>query len=96
MGTREVVKLLLATGRVDIESKDKCSRTPLLWATLYRNAKVVKLLLATGQVDVNSKDKRGQTLLWWVTLNKNAETVKLLLENGANIAAAYKHVDVVK
>jgi ankyrin repeat protein len=63
MGTREVVKLLLATGQVDIESKDKRGRTLLLWAALYRNAEVVKLLLATGQVDVNSKDKRGQTLL---------------------------------
>ncbi|KAJ5493902.1 hypothetical protein N7463_009989 [Penicillium fimorum] len=52
-----VVKILLATGQVDPDSKDKGGRSPLWWATQNGDEAIVKTLLATGQVDLDSKDK---------------------------------------
>jgi ankyrin repeat protein len=43
-GTRRVVKLLLATGRVDVDAKDENDRTPLGWAAAGGHEAVVKLL----------------------------------------------------
>jgi ankyrin repeat protein len=39
-----VVTLLLATGKVDVDSKDLLGRTPLSWAAANRHEVVVKLL----------------------------------------------------
>ncbi|KIN05220.1 hypothetical protein OIDMADRAFT_51037 [Oidiodendron maius Zn] len=58
-----VVKLLLETGNVDTDLKDKDGRTPLLWAAQWGHEAIVKLLLETGKVDAESKDKDGRTLL---------------------------------
>jgi ankyrin repeat protein len=43
-GHEAVVKLLLATGEVDVESKDNDGRTPLSWAAQRGHEAVVKLL----------------------------------------------------
>jgi ankyrin repeat protein len=44
-GHEAVVKLLLATGKADIDSKDSgYGRTPLSWAARYGQEAVVKLL----------------------------------------------------
>jgi ankyrin repeat protein len=55
-GHEAVVKLLLETGKVDVDSKE---------AAEGGHEAVVKLLLETGKVDVDSKDKYGQTPLSW-------------------------------
>ncbi|KAL8402640.1 hypothetical protein RB596_009125 [Gaeumannomyces avenae] len=81
-GREAIVKLLLETGKVDVESKDNDGQTPLLWATRYGREAVVKLLLDTGRVDVDSKDNHGQTPLWWAAQNGREAIVKLLLETG--------------
>lgn len=61
VGHEAAVKLLLATEKVDIDSKDKHDRTALLWAARGGHVAIIKLLLATGKADVNSKDKHGNT-----------------------------------
>ncbi len=43
-----VVKLLLETGKVDIDAKDKSGRTPLSWAAEKGHVAVVKLLSPTS------------------------------------------------
>ena len=55
-GHEAVVKLLLETGKVDVDSKDQYGRTPLSWAAENGHEAVVKLLLETGKVDADSKD----------------------------------------
>jgi len=77
-----VVKLLLKTGKVDVDSKDMYGQTPLWWAARNGHEAVVKLLLETGKVDVDSKDKEGQTPLRWAAENGHEAVVKLLLETG--------------
>ena len=43
-----MVKLLLATGKVEVNSKDKYAQTPLWRASVNGHEAVVKLLFATG------------------------------------------------
>ncbi|KAK1751198.1 hypothetical protein QBC47DRAFT_464378 [Echria macrotheca] len=62
-GDEPAVRLLLATGKADIESKDELGRTPLSRAAQNGHVAVVKLLLATGKADIDSKDFAGQTPL---------------------------------
>ncbi|KAF2175472.1 hypothetical protein K469DRAFT_533281, partial [Zopfia rhizophila CBS 207.26] len=55
-GHEAVVKLLLETGKVEVDSKDrKSGQTPLSWAAEGGHEAVVKLLLETGKVEVDSK-----------------------------------------
>ena len=74
-----VVKLLLATGKVDVDSKDKNgSRTPLSYAAENGHEGIVKLLLAIDGVDVNSMDNDGRTPLWWAARMGHEAVVELL------------------
>jgi ankyrin repeat protein len=52
-------KLLLATGKVDADSKDNYSQTPLYRAAGNGHEAMVKLLLARGGVDADLKDNDG-------------------------------------
>ncbi|KAH6844764.1 ankyrin repeat protein [Chaetomium sp. MPI-CAGE-AT-0009] len=80
-GHEAVVKMLLDTGKVDINSKDIFGWTPLSLAAMYGHEAVVKMLLDTGKVKIDSKDDSGYTPLshapenefsrslssWWLT-----------------------------
>lgn len=79
-GHEGVVKLLLETGRVDVDSKDFFRRTPLPIAVLREHEAVVKLLLATGRVNVDSKDTDDRTPLSFAAGGGRKAVVKLLLE----------------
>jgi ankyrin repeat protein len=82
-GHEAVVKLLLETGKVDLESKDtEYGQTPLSWAVRNGHESVVKLLLETGKVDLESTGRSGQTPLSWAARYGNKAVVKLLLETG--------------
>jgi hypothetical protein len=48
-GHEAVVKLLLKTGKVEVNSKDKNGLTPLSWAARNGHEAIVKLPLATGR-----------------------------------------------
>ncbi|KAH7111407.1 ankyrin repeat-containing domain protein, partial [Dactylonectria macrodidyma] len=52
-GHEAVVKLLLDTGKADVDTKDNDGRTPLLWAAETRHEAMVKLLLDTGKADIS-------------------------------------------
>ena len=58
-GHRAIVKLLLKTGKVNINWKDKDSWMPLSWAVEKGRKAIVKLLLKEGKVDIDSRDKNG-------------------------------------
>ncbi|KAI9773365.1 MAG: hypothetical protein M1840_007580 [Geoglossum simile] len=80
-GHEAVVKLLLATEKVDVDSKDGTwGRTPLSWAAEKGHEAVVKLLLATEKVDVNFKGSSwGRTPLSRAAEKGHEAVVKLLL-----------------
>ena len=82
-GYEAVAKLLLATGEVDVHSKDDAGQTPLSRAAAGGHEAVVKLLLATGKVDVNLKDTEyGRTPLSYAAWGGHEAIVKLLLATG--------------
>ncbi|RYP80206.1 hypothetical protein DL770_006337 [Monosporascus sp. CRB-9-2] len=83
---KAVVKLLLETGKVDIDFKDKNGRTPLSWAAGDGHEAVVKLLLETGKADVYSKDKNGRTPLSWAAEGGHLAVVERLLQEKAEEA----------
>ena len=50
-----VVKILVNTGKVNLNAKDPAGRTPLLLAAENGHEEIVKLILNTGKADINSK-----------------------------------------
>ncbi|KAF2467808.1 uncharacterized protein BDR25DRAFT_291179 [Lindgomyces ingoldianus] len=82
-GNEIVVKLLLETGKIDINAKNTCGQTLFWRATSGGHEVVVKLLLETGKVNVEAKDNSGgQTPLWRAASTGYDAVVKLLLETG--------------
>ena len=77
-GDENLAKLLLETGKLDVDPKDNDGRTPLWWAAGYGSEAVVKLLLETGKADVDSKDNDGRTPLSWAARHGRKAVVKLL------------------
>ena len=85
-GHTEVVSLLLATNRVDINAKISHSGfTPLHLACKRGNIEVVELLLTTNRVDVNAKNAFGEIPLHYACFKGDIEVVRLLLANGAQV-----------
>jgi ankyrin repeat protein len=81
-GHDATLKLLLATDKVNVNSKDKHGRSPLSWAARNGHDATLKLLLATDNVNVNSEDKHGRTALSWAAENGNEAITRLLLDTG--------------
>jgi hypothetical protein len=81
-GFKPVVQLLLATGKVELESKDAFGRTPLSYAAKQGHKAVVQLLLATGKVELDLKDIYKQTPLSHAAAGGHEAVVQLLLATG--------------
>ena len=79
-GHEIVVKLLLETGKVDVEVKDDSERTPLIYAVSNGHEAVARLLLETGKCNPEAMGQRGITPLSWAMLGGHAAVVKLLLD----------------
>ena len=85
-GNTEMVKLLLDKGAdINITENEDMS-TPLIWATITKQAKVVQLLLDRG-ADLNAYDDNGDTALDWAEKNKQTEIVKILKDKGARTSS---------
>ena len=86
----EIVRKLLATGKVDINKTNSKGATPLLIAIRSKNFNMVVLLIKAG-ANINTPDsKSGETPLLVAIQDGNTEFVKYLLENGANVNLAGK------
>ena len=81
-GLKDILRLLLVNHKVDPDTEDTWSRTPLSWAAENGHEAVVKLLLETDRVDINSGNVLNQTPLLWAAENGHEAVVKLLLETG--------------
>jgi ankyrin repeat protein len=81
-GHEAVVRLLLETGQVDINSRNNSGWTPLFWAAVNGHEAVVRLLLDTGKAEINSRDNDGRTPLSRAAVNRNEAVIRLLLDTG--------------
>ncbi|RAK90962.1 sex-determining protein fem-1, partial [Aspergillus costaricaensis CBS 115574] len=77
-----IIKLLLGTKNIKLNSKDSSGQTPLSWAAKCGHEVLVRLLLETNKVNINSKDEHNQTPLSLAASNGHETVVKLLLETG--------------
>lgn len=75
------VKLLLNTGKIDINAKSE-GQTPLSHAAQKGEFRIVERLLDTGKVDVNARDKGGQTPLSIAAQRGYDRIVERLLDTG--------------
>ncbi|PNP51254.1 hypothetical protein THARTR1_08158 [Trichoderma harzianum] len=80
-GDADTVGGLLATNKVDPDSRDKrAGRTALSWAAENGHTDVVKLLLDTNKVNVNSMNSDRTTPLHYASLRQHEDIVNLLLD----------------
>ncbi|KAH8654201.1 hypothetical protein BGZ61DRAFT_500637 [Ilyonectria robusta] len=82
-GHEGVIQVLLDTGKVEVDSKDKEGRTPLSWASENGQEGVVQMVLDTGKVDVAAEDVRGLTALQVAGFNGHSGTEEMLIARGA-------------
>lgn len=83
-GNVDLMKALLATDKVELNSTDNVGRTPLMHAATSKNAEAVRLLLDAG-VDITTRDNLGNTALSWGAWLGNAQTVQELLDKGSDV-----------
>lgn len=85
-GDKEIVQMLLATGKVNINGRDgEHKETPLIWAAKNGHTAIVKLLLDAG-ADVNVQEQElGETALTLAIEGGHETTVQALLDKGADV-----------
>jgi len=83
-----IVKIFLASDKVDPDSRDAKGRTPLSYAAEEKREAIVKLLLENNKVDPDSRDDGGRTPLSYAVGEKydklateREAIVNMLLEN---------------
>ncbi|KEZ39997.1 1-alkyl-2-acetylglycerophosphocholine esterase [Scedosporium apiospermum] len=84
-GDEYIVKVVLGTGRADVNATTFLGWTPLLCAVIKGHEAVVRLLLTKKTVDINSKDRFGRTPLWWAASGGHEGIVKLLLSSDRDV-----------
>lgn len=77
-----VMNLLLATDRVNPDTRDNYGRTPLMIAVEKGSTKIVEMLLATDRVDPDTKNNERRTPLIIAVEKGLIEIVKMLLATG--------------
>ncbi|KAF2968408.1 hypothetical protein GQX73_g5171 [Xylaria multiplex] len=83
-GLVEIVKLLLSSGRVDVNKADLSGRRALHHACENGHDSIVELLLPVVD-DHDAGDNRGTTPFQYAVEKGHWAVIKLLLEKGANI-----------
>ncbi|KAK5052009.1 hypothetical protein LTR84_002813 [Exophiala bonariae] len=77
-----VVKTLLESYNIEINSQDDEGTTPLSHAAASGQTDIVKILLDTGKADIDSRDQAGRTPLSYAAENGRTDVVKILLNTG--------------
>ncbi|RKK65446.1 hypothetical protein BFJ69_g16275 [Fusarium oxysporum] len=81
-GNEAIVKLLLDTGKVNVNIPDVDGWTPLSWAAVGGHNAIINLLLDTGKVDIDARDENGWTPLSMAAMAGRVFLVKVLLDKG--------------
>jgi ankyrin repeat protein len=82
-GNAIAIRLLLATGRVDLEARDEDGMTPLHWAAERGHLEAARLLVDAG-AKVNARDAHRRTPMSFVHANRHAAVADLLRSRGGH------------
>ncbi|PQE02986.1 heterokaryon incompatibility -domain-containing protein [Rutstroemia sp. NJR-2017a BVV2] len=93
-----LVKLLLDTGKMNINSTSQTGETALHVAVKNNDLATVELLLGTGtsQIHVSLPNDEGETPLYLATENRNLAITKLLLDHGVDVNLKHGEVEAVR
>lgn len=80
---KDLAVLLLKNENIDLEEKNSCGQTPLIYALALGLSDIVKLLVSSG-ADVTVKDADGISALRYAVEDGDFEIASLLISNGAN------------
>ena len=75
---------LLLTSKVNINDKDICGYTALMWAAINNRECIVSFLIDKG-ADINMKNNNGDTALMIAAIHNRESIVSLLIDKGADI-----------
>lgn len=81
----DILKLLIDTKGLEIDSRDGDGRTVLSFASTYGSKAALKLILESGKVDVNSRDREGLSPLLHAASGGREAVVSLLVSHGATV-----------
>jgi ankyrin repeat protein len=79
IGHLEIVQLLLAHPKIQVNEKDSGEETALMVAVKCGYLEITKLLLARPEIQINEKSSPGLTVLIWAAEWGHQEITKLLL-----------------
>ncbi|BCS05512.1 ankyrin repeat domain-containing protein [Aspergillus luchuensis] len=79
---KEAMYLLLSTGRVDVNSRDKHQWTPLLWAVQRNKPVAVDILLEASETEVDCRSVTGKTPLTVAAMCGHEAMLCKLLQSG--------------
>ncbi|KAF3196038.1 hypothetical protein TWF225_000389 [Orbilia oligospora] len=86
-GREDVLELLLGTGHIDIDSRDRGGRTALMESVRWGHYRVALLLINNG-ANIEAAADDGWTPLTRAAQRGDEKMIQLLLESNANIEAA--------
>jgi hypothetical protein len=85
----EAAKLIIESGKADVNAKDRSGRTPLIVSASNGYKEIVELLLA-NKADVKGKDGNDWTALHGAVQFGQIDIIELLVKKGADVNAAAK------
>ena len=83
-GNADLVKALIATGKIDINGTDNAGRTALMHAATAKGPEALQVLLDAGAT-MTTRDALGGTALWWAAMQGPAANVTELVDKGADV-----------
>ncbi len=87
----EAAKLIIESGNIDVNRKDRNRNTPLMLAANMKGSKdVVEAILAKG-ADVKAKDGMDMTALHNAVRTGDKDVVEMLVKKGADVNAAARN-----
>jgi len=91
-GHKEVVSLLLADARIDINQPNDNEATPFDLARSEGHKEVVSLLLADMRIDINQPNIQQCTPLWCASQQGQLPVVQLILASGREVDIKTKSI----
>ncbi|MCX5643894.1 MAG: ankyrin repeat domain-containing protein [Phycisphaerae bacterium] len=85
----EAAKLIIESGKADVNGKDRSGRTPLIVSASNGYKEIVELLLA-HEADVKAKDNNDWTCLHSAVQFGQLDIIEMLVKKGADVNATAK------